>query len=45
MDESIVRQENVMGLLVKFAPVVILKEKNLLKQRKDIKIESYLVNW
>ena len=34
MDESTVKQENVMELLVKFVPLVILKEKNLLKQRK-----------
>ena len=33
MDESIVKQERVMVWLVKFAPLVILKEKNQLKQK------------
>ena len=34
MEENIVKQESVMVWLVKFAPLVILKEKNQLKQRK-----------
>ena len=34
MEENIVRPEIVLGYLVKFVPVVILKEKNLLKQKK-----------
>ena len=34
MEENFVRQESVMVLLVKFVPLVILKEKNLLKLKK-----------
>ena len=34
MVENIVKQENVMVFLVKFVLLVILKEKNQLKQRK-----------
>ena len=34
MDENTAKQENVMEFLVKFVPLVILIEKNLLKQRK-----------
>ena len=34
MGENIVKQENVMVFLVKFVLLVILKEKNQLKQRK-----------
>ena len=34
MEENFVRQESVMALLVKFVPLVILKEKNLLKLKK-----------
>ena len=34
MEENIVRLENVLGYLVKFVPVVILKEKSQLKRKK-----------
>jgi hypothetical protein len=33
MEENIVRQETVLEHLVKFVPLVILIEKNLLKQK------------
>ena len=43
MEENTARQENVMEYLVKYVPLVILIEKNLLLQKK-LKYENFR-NW